>query len=91
MIQLIPLVILLPALGALVNAFYPRKAVARIVGPGVIGLAFLVALGVLITLLGLPADQRSVGAGARSSLRRRSRTRFESRLRPRAKAEPQKR
>ena len=79
MIQLIPLVILLPALGALVNAFYPRKAVARIVGPGVIGLAFLVTVGVLMTLLALPADQRSVDVplwtwmpGRRSTCRWRS-------------------
>ena len=59
MIQLVPLVILLPALGALLNAFVPRRNIARIVGPGVIGLAFVVALGVLATLFALPADQRS--------------------------------
>ena len=46
--------------GALLNAFFPRKAVARIVGPGVVGLAFVVALGVLWTLLALPAGQQSV-------------------------------
>jgi NADH-quinone oxidoreductase subunit L len=60
MIQYIPLVILLPALGALINAFVGRKNVARIVGPAAVGLAFVVALGVLASLLALPVDQRSV-------------------------------
>jgi NADH-quinone oxidoreductase subunit L len=58
MIDLIPLVIALPALGAIINCFYPRKAVARIVGPAVVGLAFLVALVVLMGLLNLPTNHR---------------------------------
>ena len=59
MIELIPLVLLLPAAGALINAFYPRRSVARIVGPGVVGAAFVVALIVLVGLLALPPEQRS--------------------------------
>ncbi len=59
MIELIPLAIFLPALGAIINAFYPRKRVARIVGPGVVGAAFVVGLIVLVGLLALPPDQRS--------------------------------
>ena len=59
MIELIPLVLLLPAAGALINAFYPQRSVARIVGPGVVGAAFVVALIVLVGLLALPPEQRS--------------------------------
>jgi NADH-quinone oxidoreductase subunit L len=60
LIQYIPLVILLPALGALINAFAGRKDIARVIGPAVVGLAFVVALGVFASLLALPADQRSL-------------------------------
>ncbi|MBI3734341.1 MAG: NADH-quinone oxidoreductase subunit L [Chloroflexi bacterium] len=59
MIELIPLVLYLPALGAIINAFAGRKSVSRIVGPAVVGLAFLIALVVLAGLLALPPDQRS--------------------------------
>jgi NADH-quinone oxidoreductase subunit L len=54
MITLIPLAIAFPAFGALVNAFYGRRALARWLGPGVVGAAFIVALLVLADYIGAP-------------------------------------
>ncbi len=59
MIELIPLALYLPALGAIINAFVGRKSVSRIVGPAVVGLAFIVTLVVLVGFLSLPAKEHS--------------------------------
>ncbi|MBI5877645.1 MAG: NADH-quinone oxidoreductase subunit L [Chloroflexi bacterium] len=60
MIQLIPLAIAFPAFGALVNAFTGRRALARWVGPGAVGAAFVVALVVLSGYLGAARNEAAV-------------------------------
>ena len=63
MIEYAWLLLALPAAGALINLFFggrlSKNAVGWI-GAGAVILAFGVALGVLMGLLGLPAEQRVV-------------------------------
>ncbi|MSP11453.1 MAG: NADH-quinone oxidoreductase subunit L [Chloroflexi bacterium] len=61
MFDLVVLVILLPLLGVIVNAFFGRRLGERwvsYIGPGAVGLSFLVALILVLSLAGLPVDQR---------------------------------
>ncbi len=63
MIQIAWLLLALPALGALITLFLGSRLDRRITGliaSGVVALAFLVGLGLLAALMGMPAEERSV-------------------------------
>lgn len=63
MIQLSWLLLALPAAGALINLFFGQrlsKNTVGAIGTAAVGAAFIVALAVSVTLLGLPPEERSV-------------------------------
>lgn len=63
MFSLIPLIILFPLLGVIINGFWGYRLGRRwvgIIGPGVVGLAFLISIGVVLALNGLPEEERMV-------------------------------
>ena len=60
--ELIYLTVVLPLVGFLINGIFGSKIknekVIGIIGSGVIGLSFLIALGAFFETIGLPVDQR---------------------------------
>ncbi len=62
MIKLIYLTVALPLLGFLFNGLFGRKIknekIVGAIGSSTVGIAFLIALGAFIEMLGLPADER---------------------------------
>jgi len=64
MLQNVWLILFFPLLGFLVNGLLGRylgERRVRIVGPGVVGISFLLSLLAFVQLLGLPAEERVVG------------------------------
>lgn len=63
MYQYVGLIVLFPLIGLLVNGLFGRKikneTIVGIIGSGAVGLSFLVAAGIFIEMLGMPADARS--------------------------------
>ncbi|MDT8323771.1 MAG: NADH-quinone oxidoreductase subunit L, partial [Bacteroidota bacterium] len=60
--QYVGLIVLFPLIGLLINGLFGRKIknekLIGSIGSGAVGLSFLVAAGIFIEMLGMPAEER---------------------------------